>query len=192
MKTALYFGSFNPIHNGHLAIARFLHEKRWFDQIWMVVSPNNPLKNRNDLLPENDRLNMLQLAIQDDPYLHACDVEFLLPKPSYTINTLHYLENQYPNYEFALILGNDNMENFHKWKNYEEILDRYMIYVYPRNNETFEKQEHPHIVYLDAPLLPVSATEIRNLLKQKNPVTEYLQETVIQYIEEKRNLFLVS
>jgi nicotinate-nucleotide adenylyltransferase len=133
---------------------------------------------------------MLQLAIHDDPYLHASDVEFLLPKPSYTINTLHYLENLYPNYEFALILGKDNMENFHKWKNYREILNRYMIYVYPRSNETFEKQEHPHIVYLDAPLLPVSATEIRNFLKQKKPVTEYLPEAVIRYIEEKRNLLV--
>jgi len=190
MKIGLYFGSFNPIHNGHLAIAQFLMQKSLFDQIWMVVSPNNPLKDKNGLAPEDDRLNMVKLAIQDFPYLHACDVEFSLPSPSYTINTLYCLEKQYPNYEFSLILGADNIENFHKWKDYEEILSRYMLYVYPRSNETFEKIiEHPHIVYLDAPLLPVSATEIRTLLQQKMPVAEYLPDLVIRYIEEKRLYF---
>jgi nicotinate-nucleotide adenylyltransferase len=187
MKIGLFFGSFNPVHNGHLAIADFLKQKKIFDQIWMVVSPNNPFKNKEDLLPETDRFNMLQLAIQNDPYLHACDVEFALLKPSYTINTLHYLESQYPKYEFALILGSDNMENFHKWKNYEDILNRYMIYVYPRSNETFEKKMHPHIVYLDAPLIPVSATEIRNLLKQQKPVAEYMPDSVIQSRYFKKN-----
>jgi len=187
MKIGLYFGSFNPIHNGHLAIAQFLMQKSLFDQIWMVVSPNNPLKDKNDLAPENDRLNMVKLAIQDFPYLRACDVEFSLPSPSYTIATLHYLEKQYPNYEFSLILGADNIENFHKWKNYEEILSRYVLYVYPRAYGVFEKIiEHPHIIYLDAPLLSVSATEIRTLLQQKIPVEEYLPITVVRYIEEKR------
>ena len=185
MKIGLYFGSFNPVHNGHLAIAEFLKQKKLFDQIWLVVSPNNPLKDKNELLPENARLDMVKLAIQDFPYLHVCNVEFLLPKPSYTINTLHYLENQYPNYEFALILGADNMENFHKWKNYEEILNCYMIYVYPRDNETFKrKSKHPHVIYLDAPLLPVSATEIRALLQQGKQVKEYLPNAVIQYLNK--------
>ena len=182
MKIGLFFGSFNPVHNGHLAMAKFLKQKNFFDQIWMVVSPNNPLKSKDELMDESDRLNMVKLAIQNFPYLHACDVEFSLPKPSYTVNTLHELENQYPNDEFSLIIGNDNMDNFHHWKDYEEILNRYMIYVYPRNNETFEKKVHPHICYLDAPLLPVSATEIRRLLKQGEPVAEYLPDAVLQFL----------
>jgi nicotinate-nucleotide adenylyltransferase len=186
LKIGLYFGSFNPIHKGHLAIARFLQEKGWFDQIWLVVSPNNPLKDKEDLWDANDRLNMVKLAIQDFPYLRACDVEFSLLTPTYTINTLQLLEKEYPNYEFSLILGADNMVNFHKWKNYEEILERYKIYVYPRNNETVEKMiNHPNIIYLDAPLLPVSATVVRERLQHGKPVTEYLPASVIQYIKEK-------
>jgi nicotinate-nucleotide adenylyltransferase len=187
MKIGLYFGSFNPIHNGHLAIVKFLYEKKLFDQIWMVISPNNPLKDKEDLWNENDRLNMVKLAIEDLPYLRVCDVEFALPSPSYTIETLHFLGKQYPNYEFSLILGADNMENFHKWKNYEEILNRFTIYVYPRNNGKAEKMiNHSHIVYLEAHLLPISATEIRTFLQQKKSVMEHLPNSVAQYIEEKR------
>jgi len=182
MKIGLFFGSFNPVHNGHLAIAEYVAKQKLFDQIWLVVSPNNPLKDKNDLIPEKERFNMVKLAIQHLPYLYACDVEFSLPKPSYTINTLHFLENQHPNDVFSLILGNDNMDNFHLWKNHEEILERFMIYVYPRNNEVVKKKIHPHIVYLDAQLLPVSATEIRNLLKQGKPVTEFLPDAVFQYL----------
>jgi len=186
VKIGLYFGSFNPVHNGHLAIAHFLKQQGLFDQIWMVVSPNNPLKDKNDLAPENDRFNMVKLAIHEIPYLHACDIEFSLPSPSYTIETLKELEKQYPNDDFSLILGADNIESFHKWKDYEEILKRYMIYVYPRSGEAFEKMmEHPHVVYLEAKLLPVSATEVRELLRQKKPVTEYLPDVVARYIEEK-------
>jgi len=186
MKIGLYFGSFNPIHNGHLAIAQFLMQKSLFDQIWMVVSPSNPLKDKNDLAPENDRLQMVKLAIQDIPYLHACDIEFLLPSPSYTINTLDCLEKQYPTDEFSLILGADNIENFHQWKNYEEILKRYMLYVYPRSGGAFTKtMEHPHVVYLEAQLLPVSATEVRGALRQEKAVAELLPVAVARYIEEK-------
>ena len=183
MKIGLFFGSFNPVHKGHLAIAAFLKEKNLFDQIWMVVSPNSPFKKKNDLIDENARLNMVKLATQNIPYLHVCDVEFSLPKPSYTINTLYYFENQYPNYSFALILGNDNMDNLHKWKNYKVILNKFMIYVYPRNNETTEKKEHPHIVYLNAPLLQISSTKVRALLKQGKSVTDFLPDSVVQYIK---------
>ena len=183
MKIGLFFGSFNPVHNGHLAIAEYLNQKKLFDQIWMVVSPNNPLKNREELLDENERLDMVKLAIKDFPYLSACDVEFSLPQPSYTINTLHKLENQYPNFEFSLILGYDNMDNFHQWKNYEEILGRFYIYVYPRYKGDFEKKEHPHIVYLDATLLPISATEIRSRLKKGESVAEYLPDEVEKYFK---------
>jgi nicotinate-nucleotide adenylyltransferase len=188
MKIGLYFGSFNPVHNGHLSIANFLNQKALFEQIWLVVSPNNPLKAKNELAHENDRLNMVKSAIQDFPFLHACDVEFSLPTPSYTIETLNLLENQYPNCEFSLILGADNMENFHKWKNYEEILNRYQIYVYPRHGENMTQPvKHQNIIYMnDAPLLTVSATEIRSLLQQKKSVTEYLPVSVIQYIEDNQ------
>jgi len=187
MKIGLFFGSFNPIHNGHLAIALFLKQEELFDQIWMVVSPNNPLKKHQDLANENDRLNMVKLAIQDLPDLYACDVEFLLSSPSYTIETLYYLEKQHPNTEFSLILGTDNIENFHQWKNYEEILNKYFIYVYPRDSENFEQEiDHPHIIYVDAPILPISATKIRSFLQQKKMVINYLPTSVIQYIKEKR------
>ena len=190
MKIGLYFGSFNPIHNGHLAIVRFLIQQDLFEQIWMVVSPNNPLKDKDDLWNENDRLNMVKLAIQDISYLHTCDVEFSLPTPSYTIDALHCLKKQYPNDEFSLILGADNMQNFHKWKNYEEILDRYMIYVYPRSQSKVTERSrsriaHPHVVYLDAPLLQISATDIRALLQQKKPVTEYLPASVVDIFAQK-------
>jgi nicotinate-nucleotide adenylyltransferase len=185
MKIGLFFGSFNPVHNGHLAIARYLNLKTWFDQIWMVVSPNNPFKEKDDLIEANHRLNMVKLAIQDEPFLWACDVEFYLPIPSYTIDTLHELEKQYTNHQFSLIIGADNWANFYQWKNYQEILNKYQIYVYPRNREKMELPvEHPNIINMkDAPLLPDSATEIRTLIKQNKSVIEYMSPAVIQYIE---------
>jgi len=186
MKIGLFFGSFNPIHNGHLAIAQFFRQKKIFDQIWMVVSPNNPLKENHVLANEDDRLNMVKLAIQNLPDLHACDIEFSLPSPSYTITTLHCLEEQYPNDEFSLILGADNLENFHKWKNYEEILNKYLIYVYPRDTEDCDEYiEHHNIMDIDAPNLPISSTKIRSFLQQKKLVINYLPASVIQYIKEK-------
>jgi nicotinate-nucleotide adenylyltransferase len=153
-----------------------------------MVSPNNPLKEKNQLADAIHRLNMVKLAIQDFPFLHACDLEFSLPSPSYTIETLHCLEKKYPDYDFSLILGADNIENFHQWKNYEEILNRYKIYVYPRNKDNNEQPvEHQNIIYIhDVPLLPVSATEIRLLQQQHKAVTEYLPASVIQYIENNQ------
>jgi len=187
MNIGLFFGSFNPIHNGHLAIAQFLKEMNLFDQIWFVVSPNNPFKKYHELANANDRLKMVEISIQGFPFLKACSVEFLLPTPSYTINTLHYLGTQYPNCEFSLILGSDNIENFHKWKDYEEIQNRYKIYVYPRSIETHYQQiKHHNIHYINAPLLPISATRIRTLFQQKKAVHNFLPPAVIQYIEEKR------
>ena len=188
MKTALFFGSFNPVHNGHMAMALFLKQKQLFEQIWMVVSPGSPFKEKEELAHENDRLMMMKLAIQAFPFLQVCDAELYLPIPSYTIETLHYLEIQYPNNEFSLILGADNLATFHKWKNYEEILNKYKIYVYPRDHGNCEHFfEHQHIIYInDAPLLPVSATEIRSLLKQQRSVIKYLPVSVIQYIADKQ------
>jgi len=192
MKVGLFFGSFNPVHYGHISIARFLKENEMFDQIWWVVSPNNPLKNKNDLIHENHRLNMVQLAIEDFPYLYACDVEFSLPTPSYTVDTLNFLEKKYPTYSFDLILGADNMTHFHLWKNYEDILKRYKIYVYPRTDSDEKKIEYPNIIFVNAPLLPVSATDIRTLLQQKKPVAEYLPPSVARYIEENNLYKLIN
>jgi len=187
-KIGLFFGSFNPIHNGHLAIAACLNTKNLFDEIWMVVSPNNPLKDKNDLWDENVRFEMVKLAIRDYPYLRACDAEFSLPKPSYTINTLNFLENQYPTHQFSLILGEDNLADFHLWKNYEEILERYIIYVYPRGVNHIENNiAHPHIVSIDAPLLPISATEVRMLLKNDKTAENCLPAAVFQYIRENKS-----
>jgi nicotinate-nucleotide adenylyltransferase len=187
MKIGLFFGSFNPIHSGHLAIASYLNTKNLFREIWVVVSPNNPLKNNNDLIDEDIRLEMVKLAIKDFPYLCACDAEFYLPKPSYTINTLNYLENLYHNYQFSLILGEDNLVNFTLWKDYEEILERYIVYVYPRSVNLVENNvSHPHIVRINAPLLPVSATEVRAMLKNDKTAENYLPAIIIQYIREKQ------
>lgn len=180
MNIGLYFGSFNPVHNGHLAIAQFLKGKELFDEIWFVVSPNNPLKNKDDLMDGIQRLNMVKLAIQNLSYLRACDVEFSLSMPSYTINTLNYLKNKYSNNRFSLIVGADNMENFHLWKDYKKILQHFRIYVYPRSNVSSENlMQHPHIVYLNAPLLQISSTEIRALLQQKKPVDTYLPDSIL-------------
>jgi nicotinate-nucleotide adenylyltransferase len=185
MTVGLFFGSFNPIHNGHLAMALFLKETNLFDEIWMVVSPNNPLKENLELADATHRLKMVQLAIQDLPFLKACDVEFSLPLPSYTIETLRLLHAKYPNNEFSLLLGTDNIENFHKWKNYEEILNLHKIYVYPRGKQNIQQViNHQNIIYIDAPLLSISATEIRTLLQQKKPLKNHLPHTVIQYIQE--------
>ena len=185
MSIGLFFGSFNPIHNGHIAMAHFLKEKNLFHEIWIVVSPNNPFKVNHELADANHRLKMVQLAIRDFSFLKACDVEFSLPLPSYTIDTLHYLDSQYPNSEFSLILGTDNIANFHKWKDWEEIRNKYKIYVYPRGAEHASQHvKHHNISYVDAPLLPVSATAIRTLLQQKKPVHNFLPPSVIQYIEE--------
>jgi len=184
MRIGLYFGSFNPVHNGHLAIAEFCKVKGLFDQIWLVVSPNNPFKNKEDLISEEHRLNMVKLAIKGISYLHACDIEFFLPKPSFTIHTLQKLAASYPSFDFSLLLGSDNIHNFHKWKDYEEILRKYMIYVYPRYDNVIEHTlRHPHIVYLDAPLLPISATSIRTALQLKKNVNEFLPDAVARYIE---------
>jgi nicotinate-nucleotide adenylyltransferase len=184
MKIGLYFGSFNPIHNGHLAIADYLNRQGMFDQIWMVVSPKNPLKDVTELISKNHRLNMVKLAIQNCSYLCACDVEFSLPTPSFTMDTLHHLEIHYPNNQFSLILGADNLENFHHWKNYEDILNRYKIFVYPRTIESKKKKwKYPNVIYLDAPLLPISSTKIRTLLQQGKDITEYVPHQVGQYLK---------
>src|SRR5690606_35286501 len=167
-KTGLYFGTFNPIHVGHLIIANHLVEFSDLDEIWFVVTPHNPLKKKKTLLEDHHRLAMVRIAVEDYPKLRASNVEFDLPQPNYTVNTLAYLEEKYPEKNFCLIMGEDNLKGFQKWKNYDVILDRYSIYVYPRISEgTVESQfdNYKKIKKVDAPIIELSSTFIRKEIK---------------------------
>jgi nicotinate-nucleotide adenylyltransferase len=158
-----------------------------FDQIWLVVSPQSPLKDPHELIDENHRLKMAYLGLDNSPFLSICEIEFSMPRPSYTVDTLRELKKQYPDDEFCLILGADNLDSFHQWKDYEEILQGYKIYVYPRNNKHVEKKiEHPNIIYVDAPLLPFSSSDIRNRLKEGKSVSKFVTVSVENYIKENR------
>ncbi len=185
MKVGLFFGSFNPIHVGHMVLANYFLEYSDLKKIWFVVSPQNPLKEKKTLLPEHHRLQLVKLAIGDNVSMKASDIEFKLTQPSYTINTLTYLKEKYPKNEFVLIMGADNLENFHKWKNYEQILKQYEVYVYPRK-ETIENDlfRHPKVKLYDAPLMEISSTFIRKSIKEKKDVRYYLPANVWEYIKE--------
>lgn len=185
MKIGLYFGSFNPIHVGHLIIAQTLFQRGGLDQVWFVVSPQNPFKKQESLAHEHDRLRMVELAIDDNFQFRASDVEFRMPRPSYTIDTLTYLSDKYPQHQFSLFLGSDNLNHFHKWKNYQAILEHYPILVYPRPGEV-KMLDHPGISYLDAPLLDISATFIRQSIQEGLSVRYLLPERVEQYIADKK------
>lgn len=184
MKVGLFFGSFNPIHYGHLIIAECAATEAQLDRVWFVVSPHNPLKVKQSLLGEYDRLRMVELAIEENHVFHASNVEFSLPKPSFTIDTLTYLFDKYRSYEFSLIMGEDNLLHIHKWKNYEAILNHYKIYVYPRPNSTVETdlKNHPNVQYFSAPLLDISATEIRTRLKAHKSIRYLVPENVREYL----------
>lgn len=185
MKIGLYFGSFNPIHIGHLAIANYMLEFTDLDKIWFVVSPQNPLKNKSSLLADNHRLSLVREAIAENKNFKAIDIEFKLPKPSYTINTLLHLEEKYPDNEFVLIMGSDNLESLNKWKNYEEILNNYSIYVYPRpKSDGGSFKNHPHVKLVNAPLMEVSATFLRNAIKEKKNVSSFFHPKVWEYLKE--------
>ncbi len=179
----LYFGSFNPIHNGHLAIANYLLENTEMNEIWFVVSPQSPFKKEDSLLKDDLRYSMVLLAIKGNDRLRACNIEFGLPKPSYTIDTLNKLKKNYADAEFSLILGADNLENFNKWKNYQKILENFQIYVYPRHgSEGGTLSNHSSITWIHASLLDISSTEIRKMIKQGNDVSSFLPEKVLKYI----------
>ncbi|MDA3780546.1 MAG: nicotinate (nicotinamide) nucleotide adenylyltransferase [Bacteroidales bacterium] len=185
MKVGLFFGSYNPIHIGHLAIANYMVEFSDLDELWMVVSPQNPFKNRKNLLNEVDRLNLVELALQNDIKIKASNIEFTLPKPSYTIDTLTYLNEKYPNKEFAIIMGSDNLIHFHKWKNTEQILKHYQLYVYPRPNTSIEKyKNNNNITIVDAPLMEISSSFIRTAIKSKKDIRYFLPKKVYHYIME--------
>ncbi len=189
MKTGLFFGSFNPIHIGHLAIANYMVEYSDLDEIWLVISPQNPLKKKKTLLNEYDRLKMVELALKDDFKIKPTDIEYSLPKPSYTIDTLTYLSERNPKHDFVLIVGTDNFQSFHKWKNYEQILKQYKLYVYPRPGyELGEYENHKSLSLINAPLMEISSSFIRESIKNNKDMRYFLPEEVYKYIE-KMNLY---
>jgi len=186
MKIGLFFGSFNPIHTGHLIIANFMANHTSLDKVWLVVSPHNPLKEKKDLIQVYDRLEMAKLAIEDAQNLEVSDVELKLPQPSYTIDTLIYLKELYPEHEFILIMGADNLKSLKKWKNYELLLRDYQIYIYPRPGfENQELQNHPAITITKTPLMELSSTFIRKAIAEDKNVQFFLPDKVIQFIENK-------
>ena len=185
-KIGLFFGSFNPIHIGHMIIANIMAENADLHKVWFVVSPQNPFKPSKGLLHEFDRYDMVKAAIADHYKLEASDVEFNLPKPSFTIHTLAYLTEKFPGKEFKVIIGEDNLENFTKWKNHEEILNQFGLYVYPRPHVTnSELKRHPHVKMIEAPLLDISATYIRNCIKSNKSIRYLVPESVEQMIRLK-------
>ena len=200
MKIGLYFGTFNPIHVGHLIIANHMAEHSGLDQIWMVVTPHNPLKKKSTLLDDYHRLQMVHLATEDFPKIKPSDIEFKLSQPNYTVNTLVHLEEKYPNYEFSLIMGEDNLRSFPKWKNYEAILTHHEIYVYPRleakgsadeaistNAEDLDlkifQKYGTKIHMIDAPVVEISSTFIRDNIKKGKNVQPLLPAKVWEYID---------
>ena len=195
MRVGLYFGTYNPIHVGHLIIANHMAERDDLDQVWLVVTPQNPLKVRQNLLADYHRLALVKIAIDDNFQLRASDIEFSLPKPSYTVDTLAYLREKHPNYDFALIMGEDNLRTFHKWKNYDVILNKHKIFVYPRpltleelENKTTatnpEIADHQNIIMTDSPVMQISSTHIRQLVKSGRSIQYLVTEPVRKYIDE--------
>lgn len=182
-KIGLFFGSFNPIHIGHLIIANIMAENTDLNKVWFVVSPQNPFKTSKGLLHEFDRYDMVKAAIADNYKLEVSDVEFHLPRPSYTIHTLTYLTEKFPGKQFKVIVGEDNLENFVKWKNHDQILEQYGLYVYPRPHVTnSELKRHPNVKMVEAPLLDISATYIRNCIKNNKSIRYLVPEPVEQLI----------
>jgi nicotinate-nucleotide adenylyltransferase len=189
-KIGLFFGSFNPIHVGHLIIANVMAQNTDLDKVWLVVSPQNPFKPSKGLLHEFDRYDLVKAAIADNFKLEVSDVEFHLPKPSYTIHTLAYLTEKYPNKEFKVIIGEDNLENFTKWKNHEQILNQFGLYVYPRPHVTnSDLKRHSNVTIVKAPMIDISATYIRNCIKNNKSIRYLVPEPVENMIRTK-NFYL--
>ncbi len=184
-KTGLFFGSFNPIHIGHLIIAEYMVEHSDMQEVWFIVSPCNPLKRKSSLLDDRQRLYMVNLAIGDDARFKASDIEFSMPQPSYTCHTLSMLSEKFPQREFALIMGEDNLRTIDKWLNYQWILDNYDIYVYPRTDGAPSLAAMPaRACVIDAPVVGISATLIRESIRQRQSVQYMLPERVYQYLDE--------
>ena len=188
MKIGLFFGSFNPIHHGHLMVASFIANHTDLQQIWLVVSPQNPHKTQSSLLNEYDRLHLAQLAIEDDTQIKVSDIEFKLPKPSYTIDTLTYLQEKYPQHEFFVIMGSDSFQNLPKWKNFEALVKNYQFIVYRRPGFDISEKYGADVTYLEAPMLELSATLIRNNCKDGITIRYLVPEDVRLEIE-RNNYF---
>ncbi len=201
MKIGLYFGTFNPIHIGHLIIANHFAEHADLDQIWMVVTPHNPLKTKDTLLDDYQRLQLVFLATEDYPKIKPSDIEFKLTQPNYTVNSLAHLQEKYPQHTFSLIMGEDNLKSLHKWKNYEIILQNHEIYVYPRISseldtslkgelakQNLEFKNNPKVHFIAAPIVEISSTFVRKSIKNKKNVRPLLPEKVWKYIDHN-NLY---
>lgn len=187
MNIGLFFGSFNPVHQGHLMLANYILEYNDLHEIWFIVSPQNPLKEQKNLLPEQDRLDMVKKAIDGFPNFIANDIEFHMPKPSYTIDTLVRLTERHPSHNFYLICGMDALQSFHKWKNYEQILNNYKILVYPRKDSVGGKFiNHPSVKVIDAPQIEVSSSFIRKAISENRNLQFFLPEGIYNYILSKR------
>lgn len=187
MKIGLFFGSFNPIHIGHLIIGNTMAERGDIDQVWYVISPQNPFKKRSSLLHEFDRLHMVRLAISDNPKLNATDIEFNMPKPSYTIDTLTYLNERYSQHEFRVIMGQDNLNHFHKWKNHERLIEQYGLLVYPRPDTPPSRwDDHPHVKMIQAPEVDISATFIRESIQDAKSIRYLVHDDVADYIRAQQ------
>ena len=187
-KIGLFFGSFNPIHIGHLILANYILEKSDMEQLWFVVSPQNPFKEKKSLLKDYHRLDMVNLALKNYPKMRASNIEFSLPKPSYTTDTLAYLKEKYPENSFALIMGEDNLKNLHKWKNSENLVENNQIIVYPRKIEAENLEEnlllnHPNISLIEAPIIELSATQIREMIKLNQNVRPMLPPEVFEFLD---------
>ena len=189
-KVGLFFGTFNPIHVGHLIIANHMAEFSGLDEVWLVVTPHNPHKKKNTLLEDTHRLAMVRIATESYPKLKASTVEFDLPQPNYTVNTLTVLEEKYPTKEFCLIMGEDNLKNLHKWKNYEVILERHPIFIYPRISKNTEDNSNSilnknnSVTFINAPKVELSSTFIRKSIALNKNIKPMLSKNVWHYIDE--------
>jgi nicotinate-nucleotide adenylyltransferase len=183
MYVGLYFGSFNPVHNGHLIIAQHILNETNLDQVWFVVSPQNPFKQQKHLLNEYDRLHLVNLAIEKSTQLKAVDIEFRLPKPSYTINTLMYLKEKYPQHLFSIIMGSDSLQNLDQWKNADQIMENYPVYVYTRPGFENKQEKVSNLIQIKAPLLEISATHIRELIQSGKSIRYLVPDAVCDEIE---------
>lgn len=182
MHIGLYFGSFNPIHIGHLIVANHIVENSEIDKVWFVVSPHNPLKDSHSLLNEYHRLHLVNLAIEENSKFRASNVEFHLPKPSYTINTLTYLTEKFPLEKFSIIMGSDSFQNIHRWKNFEQLVKQYSFIVYLRPGFEVKETHEADVTILQAPMLEVSSTYIRDQIKQKKSIRYIVPDAVAEYI----------
>ncbi|SRR5258706_10623865 len=183
MDIGLFFGSFNPVHTGHLIIANHILNFTPLKKVWFIVSPQNPFKKNTTLLNEYNRLHLLKLATEDDNRIKVLDVEFKLPKPSYTSVTLIHLEEKFPGNQFSMIMGSDSFQNLHKWKNYESIIKNYPLYIYPRNGFDIENNINAKLTVVDAPVLQISATSIRQLIRENKSIRYLVPEKVREEIE---------